>query len=140
MSTIENTKTITLSEQAMSTMQAIAHHVQALAGAYGEGSPEHSKAAHSALMALTGLMTSGFGPAADVSRDGDLSLYVRENGFGYGIVFHTRHRQCTTCKAQLGASGEVRWAPRDEARCADGTHTPDYPLGQPSPGSWSTHS
>lgn len=136
------TKTLILDDTAVATVTAMHEHVAALGRAFGEHSPEHAAAAASLARALAGLMLSGFADTANVHRDGDLSLFVREGGFGYGLIFHTRHRSCTApgCRAQLYASGGVRYQPTGTSPCADGAHVPDYGYDQPSPGTWSMHS
>lgn len=133
-------KTLVLDERAVSTIAAMNDHVAALGRYYGDTSTQYTKAAVSLGNALATLMLTGFGDTARVYRDGDLSLYVREGGFAYGLVFHTVHRECTVCGAQLSHTGQVRYHRDGEERCADGAHVPDYDYDAPSPGTWSMHS
>lgn len=80
-------KTITLHDNATTTISNMRDRVALIGNRYGDTSPEYAKAAGSLAAALTALSLSGFGNA-EVSRDGDLSLYVAENGFVYGLIFH----------------------------------------------------
>lgn len=83
----EHGKTITLSQNASEVIRNMQGQVAQIGQLYGEHSPEHAAAAVSLSNALTNLMLSGFGDA-EVSRDGEISLFVNEAGFGYALVFH----------------------------------------------------
>jgi hypothetical protein len=133
-------KTLILDDRAVTTVSAMNDHVAALGRAYGEDSPQHAKAASSLARALAGLMLAGFSEQGTVSKDGDLSLFVAEGGYGYALIFHTQHRACTVCRAQLDAGGYVRYQPSDTTGCEPGAHVPDYGYDLPSPGTWSMHS
>lgn len=81
-----DTKTVTLHENAADTIGAMQGRVAEIASLFGDDSPEHTAAARSLADMLTKVMIRGFGNA-DVFRDGQLSLFIREQGFVYGVIF-----------------------------------------------------
>ena len=133
-------KTITYSESAITTISAMYEHVEKLSNAYGPDSAQHQRAAGSLARVMRQTVMAGFGSTADVSRDGDLSLYVVEGTFHYGVIWHGVRRGCLTpgCKAYLNDDGTAWAYSRDHEMCDN--HQPDYPLDFPHPGEWSTHS
>lgn len=119
-------KTITLHDNATKVISNMQDRVEEIGTRYGEHSPEHAKAAASLSRALTGLMLSGFSDTAEVSRDGDLSLYVTEGAFAYGIIFHGDRAATDQILAKHGQSRDTTNA-----------HVIDlYDIA----GSWTTHS
>lgn len=80
-------KTIVWGEQALATARDMQDKVQSLGRHFGEHSPEHAKAAASLARVMLTINMTGFADKAEVSRDGDLSLYVVEGGFHYGIIW-----------------------------------------------------
>lgn len=86
MTTQSDTKTVTLHEQAADTIAAMQGRVEQIGNLFGKDSPEHAAAARSLADMLSKIMIRGFGNA-DVSRDGELSLFIREEGFVYGVIF-----------------------------------------------------
>lgn len=117
-------KTITLSENAPEAIRGMQSHVAKIGQVFGENSPEHAAAAVSLSNALTNLMLSGFGDA-EVSRDGELGLYVNEAGFCYGLVFH---RDRGAAERKLTAHG------------MDPAQQPEILAHYDIAGTWSTHS
>jgi hypothetical protein len=83
-------KTITLSPEAADTVAAMHSRVAQIADLFGQDSPEAYAAAQSLARVLANLLVRGLG-GAHVSRDGALSLFVREAGFCYGIIFFRDH-------------------------------------------------
>lgn len=81
-----DTKTVTLHEQAADTIGDMQGRVAEIARLFGTDSPEHTAAARSLADMLSKIMIRGFGNA-DVFRDGKLSLFIREEGFVYGVIF-----------------------------------------------------
>lgn len=97
-------KTVILTEDALTTITAMHHKVQQIGAHFGETSPEYVKAAVSLAQVLTTIYTMGFNMEARVYKDGDLSLYVREGGFGYGIIwFRDRNYDAQLSVPQPGA-------------------------------------
>jgi hypothetical protein len=133
-------KTITYTETAITTIGAMYAHVDKLASHFGEHSDEYRVAAQSLARVMRQTVMAGFGNMASVSRDGDLSLYVIEGTFHYGVIWHSVRRNCLTpgCLAYLNDDGTTWTYSRDHAVCD--SHQPSYPLHFPHPGSWSTHS
>lgn len=80
-------KTILWDERALETVQAMHTRVCELENHFGPDSPQHLKALTTYAKVMAQIVTFGFGPEARVARDGDLSLYVVENGFHYGVIW-----------------------------------------------------
>lgn len=80
-------KTIIWDERALETVQAMRTRVDQVGTYFGERSPEYAKTAASLGSALGNILMKGFADTARVSRDGELSLYVVEGGFHYGVIF-----------------------------------------------------
>lgn len=131
---------ITVHDQATEVLGKMLDRVTEVGRYWGEDSPEHVKMAASYARGLYRLLIPGFSKAPRIFRDGELSLYIVDGTFHWGLIFHTKHRMCTVCSAMLEASGSVRYQSQDKPRCADGEHVPDYPFDAPTLGEWSSHS
>jgi hypothetical protein len=134
-------KTLVLSEQAVKGVENMSHHLGRIGMFFGETSDQYRKAVRSYAHVMSGLMRSGFSETARIARDGDLSLYVSEGTFVYGVIWHGVRRACIVdgCKAYLKDDGQAYTYNREDHVCA-AAHIPSYPYDAPAPGEWSTHS
>ena len=80
-------KTLVWDERALEVLQAMRTRVDQVGTYFGERSPEYAKTAASLASALGNITMKGFADTARISRDGDLSLYVVEGSFHYGVIF-----------------------------------------------------
>jgi hypothetical protein len=136
-------KTITYHERAIETIGQMYAHVGKLSDAYGPDDVRHLRAAGSLAHVMSGMVMKGFADTARVTRDGDLSLYVVEGSFHYGVIWHGARRHCTVegCEAYLNPDGTFyTYGLTAERKVCDGPHVPDYPYDAPAPGTWATHS
>ena len=142
--TVDSTSSaLVLTEAARKTWAQMAHHVAALRSAYGKDHKYTTEAADSFVHVASSLV--GWGNV-NVGRDGDLSLIcneVRPDGsFGivFGLIFHGTRRAClnTGCKAVVNDDGKA-WTYSPGAFMCD-QHDLTYPLGAPTPGTWTFHS
>jgi hypothetical protein len=132
---------VTFTRDAVDAVTACQAHLQRLRTFYGPASPAYRIAADSWHDRLAGLLTANTGADTRVNRDGNLSLLIHaSSGLVYALVFHATARHCTTtgCGALIDDDGTTR-GPRAGTEL-DHDHTPSYPIGAPTPGSWSLHS
>ncbi len=133
---------LTLSREAVDVIAACETHLSRLRTFYGQASATYQTALHSWHRNLAGLFTMNTGADTHITRDGDLSLFVRTgSGLVYALIFHGATRRCTDpqCEALLDDDGAAR--PRhSSASVLKHDHTPSYPVGAPRPGDWSFHS
>lgn len=146
-------KTVVYRESALPTISAMYEHVYELKSHYGAQSAEHLEAAERLAHVMHTIVMAGFADRAEVTRDGDLSLFVNEGSgtYVYGVIWHGTRRRCTNegCKAYLNDDGKAWTFSRDERMCTDHVageapafteHTPAYPFDAPQPGTWGIHS
>lgn len=135
-------KTVIYHDSAIETMSAMHEHVLKLRSYFGSTSSRYTEAAERLAHVLRSISLQGFGDHAEVTKDGDLSLFVNEGrgSYVYGIIWHGERRHCTVegCKAVLNNDGTF-WTYSGGPVC-EGPHVPDYPYDAPQPGSWSVHS
>jgi hypothetical protein len=134
--------TLQVSREAIDAIAAADAHIHALATHYGRDSDTYLDALDSWHRHLSHLFALGFGAHTRISRDGDLSLFVRTAcGLVYAVIFHGEDRRCTdpACRALIGDDGTTP-AYSSTSTVLDHEHTPTYPLGAPRPGTWSSHS
>lgn len=140
MTTNSTETTMTLTETAVETINAMQSHVGSLARHYGVDSTEHKEASRTLLGALAGLFQWR---DLSVWRDGDLSLCANTaNGFTFGVIFHAVKRSCTNegCTMYASDNGDTWSYMSGERRHDCGSHAWSYPLDAPAPGTWSFHS
>jgi hypothetical protein len=131
-----------VTREAIDAIAAADRHIGALGQFYGHDSQVYLDALESWHAQLSHLFALGFGAHTQVSRDGDLSLFVRTGcGLVYAVVFHGQHRRCTDpeCGTLIADDGTAT-AFSSTSRIRDHDHSPSYPLDGPRPGSWSFHS
>jgi hypothetical protein len=135
-------KTIIYHESAITTISAMHHHVHLLRAHYGPRSKEYTEASERLAHVLHSIVMAGFSDYAEVTKDGDLSLFVNEGRgtYVYGVVWHGTKRSCTNegCRATLNDDGTA-WVYMPDWHMCD-QHVPSYPYEAPQPGSWSVHS
>ena len=134
---------LTVAREATDAIAAASQHCDQLGASFGTGSREYQEAVSSWQHSLSRLFAMGLGAQTRVIRDGNLSLLVSSgSGLIYSIVFHPVQRRCLRdgCKAMINDDGHAWIYMRDDPVCADGDHTPSYPLDAPHPGTWLFHS
>jgi hypothetical protein len=133
---------ITLTRDAVDVIVTCEAHLAQLNDFYGPASEVYKAALHSWHRNLAAILTMNTGSNTFVSKDGELSLFVRtSSGLVYGLIFHAATRYCTSdgCDALITDDGTARPA-HTGAAVRDHKHTPSYPVGAPRPGTWSFHS
>ena len=133
---------LTLTRDAIDVISACELHLERLRAFYDPASDIYQTAVHSWHCNLTSLLTMNTGGHTIVSRDGDLSLFIRAgNGLVFALIFHEAARRCTGkgCAALIDDDGTTRPA-WNGAAVRDHKHTPTYPVGAPRPGTWTFHS
>jgi hypothetical protein len=133
--------TVTLSREALDVIDQCEAHLGRLRTVYGQASSIYQDALHSLYRNLAALLTMNSGARTRVSKDGNLSLFVRtSSGLVYALIFHGATRRCTTpgCDALLADDGAARPS-HTSAPVLDHEHHPSYPLDGPRPGTWSFH-
>ncbi|GAA0908710.1 hypothetical protein [Virgisporangium aurantiacum] len=133
---------LTLTRDAVDVISACELHLERLRAFYGPASDIYQTAMHSWHRNLTSLLTMNTGGHTTVSRDGDLSLFIRAaNGLVFALIFHGATRRCTGkgCAALIDDDGATRPAGTGAAVRVH-KHIPTYPVGAPRPGTWTFHS
>jgi hypothetical protein len=133
---------LTLTRDAVDVITDAEAHLGRLHTCYGSTSEIYQTALHSWHRSLAGLFSMDFGADTQISRDGELSLFVRTaSGLVYALIHHGADRHCTDdgCHTLIGDDGTTRPASTG-ATVLDHEHTPSYPTDAPQPGSWSFHS
>lgn len=128
---------------AVDVIAACEARIQDLGQHYGFTSQYYQDALHSFHRQLVRLFSMSMGADTSISKDGDLSLFVRMgSGFVFGVIFHEDRRQCTDteCGAQWSESGEPWTYSSERYPIKDHEHVWSYPVGSPLPGTWSFHS
>ena len=134
--------TVTLSREAVDVIGDCEAHLGRMRAVYGPQSDAYQDALQSWHRNLAALVTMNTGVHTQVSKDGNLSLFVRtSSGLVYALIFHGATRHCTTpgCDALIADDGTARPS-HTGAHVPDHEHSPTYPLDGPRPGTWSFHS
>lgn len=96
----EDTRSIVVHDLAAETIKNMFAQCEKIKDTFGVGE-EYAKAVTSLHHVLGALLRKGWGNAAYVTKEDDLSLYVQEDGFVFGVIFFRDRKYDGTDKERI---------------------------------------